>query len=140
MSKSFNTYIFVIVGNYRFQLADFIWLMYVCVSKREGRINRPLTCLCSFMHNLLKASACRGMQSAKTMRLSICLSIYLFIYLSIYSSIGTELAAQMPNSKKNFHEYLSEETQEVFANITDTIILGNIKKGRKIVLGQSTFL
>ena len=47
----------------------------------------------------------------------------------IFASIGNELAGQIPSSKKNFTEYLSEETEEgfVFANLTGTIILDETK-------------
>ena len=50
----------------------------------------------------------------------------------IFASIGNELAGKIPSSKKNFTEYLSEETQEafVFANITYTKILDSINKLR----------
>ena len=53
---------------------------------------------------------------------------------NFFASIGpeSELAAQISNSKKNFNEYLPEETQEafVFANITYTKILDSINKLR----------
>ena len=47
-----------------------------------------------------------------------------------FSNVGPELAAQIPQSGKDFTEYLSEEVKEnfIFANITDDIIYENIKK------------
>ena len=46
-----------------------------------------------------------------------------------FSNIGPELASQIPDSGKDFSEYLSEEIKEnfVFANITEEIMT-NFKK------------
>ena len=49
---------------------------------------------------------------------------------NFFSNIGPELASQIPLSGKNFSDYLSEEVKEnfIFANITEEIILDNLKK------------
>ena len=47
-----------------------------------------------------------------------------------FSNIGPELASQIPDSGKDFSEYLSEEIKEnfVFAKITEEIIMTNLRK------------